>query len=106
MKPQPATLRSFPETPEGIAAYYACLQAGGGFIANCTGGYPKGYMFHRASCSFLDLHKDRNPIRGATGKIWAKEIKEGKAPSRKLYGKMVPMPSERTAGRIRHRHGA
>ena len=76
MEPQPSTLRVFPETPEGIAAYIAVLKKADGSIANCCSGFPKGYMFHRASCRFLDMHKDRNPILGDTGKIWAKHLQE------------------------------
>jgi len=33
-------------------------------------------MFHRASCRDLEAHKKRNPIKGATGKIWAATLEE------------------------------
>jgi hypothetical protein len=73
---QTATLRKFRYTPSDIADYRACIQRGEGFIANCCSGYPQGYKFHSASCRFLDAHKNRNPIRGTTGKIWAATLKE------------------------------
>jgi hypothetical protein len=73
---QTPTLQKFRDTRQGIAAYHACLQKGEGFVANCCSGYPEGYMFHRASCTFLDAHKNRNPIQGTTGKIWAATLKE------------------------------
>jgi hypothetical protein len=71
-----ATLRKFRNTPQDKTAYDACIQKGEGFIANCCSGYREGYMFHRASCPFLDAHKNRNPIKGSTGKIWAATLKE------------------------------
>ena len=67
---------TFPATPEGRAAYTACLQRGEGFIANCCSGYRHGFMIHRANCWSLDLHKTHNPIRGATRKIWAATLTE------------------------------
>jgi len=79
----------FDDTPEGNATYLDILQRGEGFIANCCSGYPEGYMFHRASCKFLNAHKTRNPIRGTTNKIWAAKLAEleanaprGAAPAR------------------------
>jgi hypothetical protein len=68
--------REFRDTSEDQDAYIAALQKGEGFIANCASGYPNGYMFHRASCTFLDAHKTRNPIHGTTGKIWATTLPE------------------------------
>jgi len=65
------TLQKFRDTPEDKAAYLARLEKGEGFVANCCSGYPRGYMLHRASCNTLDANKDRNPLRGTTGKIWA-----------------------------------
>jgi hypothetical protein len=82
---QTSILQRFPDTRQGIAAYHACLQKGEGFVANCCSGYPEGYKFRRASCTFLDAHKNRNPILGTTRKIWAatlKELEANKAHSR------------------------
>jgi hypothetical protein len=67
---------NFPDTPEGRSAYLTALQRGEGFIANCCSGYRNGYKLHRASCTYLDAHKTRNPIHGSTGKIWAATLPE------------------------------
>jgi hypothetical protein len=87
-------VKNFRDTREGKADYLAVLHRGDGFIANCCSGYPAGYMFHRASCTFLDAHKTRNPIHKATGtgKIWSatlKELEANEARSR-LPGKHAP----------------
>jgi len=66
----------FPDTIEGRTAYRAVLLRGEGFIANCCSGYRNGYKLHRASCTYLDAHKTRNPIQGSTRKIWEATLPE------------------------------
>jgi hypothetical protein len=90
---QKSTLRKFRDTPEDKKTYLAVLQKGEGFIANSCSGYPEGYMFHDASCAFLDAHKNRNPIRGTTGKIWAATLKELEANESRSRHSGKPAPS-------------
>jgi hypothetical protein len=106
----------FPNTPKGKTDYLACLQKGKGYVANCCSGWPGGYKFHSASCTFLYGHKDRSPIMNArgTGKLWAATLSEleenaqtiqpGRSPSRCGYCLHAKVPEEYDTDMERESH--